>query len=342
MEPVGAWPLLNALIVRFCPTQWPRVFFVLASFLSLVGSKASGQSAVDANGMLLAQNSAIEQARLFARPAGTESTGMTADGTPLPNSGGNTDDESFGAQQILKSQPPHNPEFFVSADSSLFYTSNAALTRRDTQDDGISVTNAAVNWNHNVNAELQIQAGVRASLFRYLDNSALDFENLGAGIGATWAPRNPLGILVFGRYDFTELLDKHSHELLEDHEFTLGAQKVWIFNRVHALTVGVLGSVGISDPFAAQRDQIGGFAGYHVALARRFDAELTYRLSGFFYNSGSRDDLNQAVSLAFRYHFTPWAEAGALLSFGSNKSSRSAFDYDVLNTGGVLSLAIHF
>jgi hypothetical protein len=310
--------------------------------LPLAGPNAFGQLPIDPNGTLLAQNSAIEQARLFARPAGTESTGMTADGTPLPNSGGNAEDDSFGAQQILKSQPPRNPEFFVTGDSSLFYTTNAALTRRDTQDDGISVTTGAISWNHNLNAELQIQAGVHASLFRYVDNSALDFENLGAGIGATWAPRNPWGISVFGRYDFSELLDKHSRELLEDHEFTAGAQKVWTFNRVHALTVGVLGSVGISDPFAAQRDQIGGFAGYHVALARQFDAELSYRLSGFFYNSGSRDDLNQAVSLAFRYHIAPWADVGALFSFGSNKSSRSVFDYDVFNTGGSLGLTIRF
>ena len=72
------------------------------------------------------------------------------------------------------------------------------------------------------------------------------------------------------------------------------------------------------------------------------DAELTYRLSGFFYNAGGRDDFNQAVSLAVRYHITPWADAGALFSFGSNQSSKSAFDYDVFNTGGALSLTFHF
>ena len=254
---------------------------MLTSLLSLAASTAFAQ-AVDANGSLLAQNSAIEQARLFARPAGAESTGMTADGTPLPNSGGNADDDSFGAQQILKSQPPPNPEFFVSGDSSLFYTTNAALTRRDAREDGISVTNAALAWNHNLSPELQFQAGLHASLFRYIDTSALDFENLGAGIGVAWAPHNPWGISFFAHYDFTELLDKHSRELLEDHEFTAGAQKVWVFNRTHALTVGVLGSAGISDPFAAQRDQVSGFAGYHIALTRQFDAELTYRLGGFF------------------------------------------------------------
>ncbi len=324
---------------------YPKATFLLGltSFLTGFVASASAQAPIDPNGVLLAQNSTIEQARLFARPAGTESTGMTADGTPLPDGDkGNSDDDSFGAQQILKSQPPRNPEFSVSGDASMFYTNNVALTRRNTIDDGLFVSNAAFSWNHVVNPELQIQAGLHVSLFRYVNTSALDFENLGAGLGATWAPHNPWGLTFFGRYDFSELLDRHSRELLEDHEFTAGAQKAWVFNRTHALTAGVIGSVGISDPFAAQRDQIGGFAGYHLNLSRQMDAELTYRLSGFFYDGGGRDDLNQTVSVALRYHFAPWAEAGALLSFGSNRSSKSVFDYDVFNTGGSVGLTIRF
>ena len=295
----------------FVPTRRASFWLGLTSLLTSLAATVCAQTAVDANGNLLAQNATIEQARLFARPVGTESTGMTADGTPLPGSeGGNTDDDSFGAQQILKSQPPRPPEFTVSGDASMFYTTNVALTRRHTIDDGFFVSNAAFSWNHVINPEFQIQAGLRASIFRYVNTSALDFENLGAGAGVAWAPHNPWGMTFFARYDFSELLDKHSREILEDHEFTFGAQKVWAFNRTHALTAGIIGSVGISDPFAAQRDQIGGFAGYHVNLTRQMDAELTYRLSGFFYNAGGRDDFNQAVSLAVRYHITPWADAG--------------------------------
>ena len=305
-------------------------------------SRAWGQVAIDPNGQLLAQNASIEQARLFARPVGTESAGMTADGTPLPgSSGGNSGDDSFGAQQILKSEPPPPPQFVFSADSSLFYTTNVALTRRNEIDDGISVTNAAFSWNRTISPSLQFQLGAHVAFFRYLETSSLDFENLGAGLGFAWTPANPWGVSFFGRYDFSELLDKHSRELLEDHEFSAGLQKVWVFNRRHAFTAGILGSIGISDPFAAQRDQIAGFFGYHVAFTDHLDAEATYRLSGFFYNNG-RDDLNQTLSFALRYHLTHWMEAGALLSLGFNHSTQDVFDYSVLNTGGVVSLTIHF
>jgi hypothetical protein len=325
-----------------CPVPIKPSFIVMMVILAMGMPAAFAQSASETNGALLAQNSTIEQARLFARPAGTETTGITADGTPLPDAEGNSGDDSFGAQQILKTQASRVPEFSATGDASMFYTNNVALTRRDTIDDGLFVANAALSWNHVVNQELQVQAGIHVSIFRYVDTSALDFENLGAGLGVAWAPHNSWGISTFARYDFSELLDRHSREILEDHEFTLGAQKAWVFNRTHALTVGVLGSVGISDPYAAQRDQVGGFVGYHVALTRQLDADFSYRLSGFFYNTGGRDDLNQAITAGVRYHLTRWMDAGALFSYGFNRSSRSVFDYDVVNTGGVASLTIRF
>ena len=340
---VGTGP---AIYERVPPSPAKRVciaFVVTALTVVKFEGVADAQLAVDSAAQLLAQNAQIEQGRLFARPVGTEGTGMTADGTPLPGSeGGNSGDDSFGAQQILKTEPPKAPEFSFSGDSTLFYTTNVALTKRNEIDDGISVTNAAFSWNHAISPELQFQVGGHVALFRYLNTSSLDFENLGAGLGLAWAPRNPWGISFFGRYDFSELLDKHSRELLEDHEFSAGLQKVWVFNRRSAFTAGILGSVGISDPFAAQRDQIAGFAGYHLALTQHLDTELTYRLSGFFYNQGGRDDLNQALTFALRYHLTQWMDAGALLSLGFNHSSQEVFDYQVLNTGGVASLTIHF
>jgi hypothetical protein len=295
---------------------------------------------VNADGLLLAQNSQIEQARLYNRTIGPDSTGMTPDGTALPSSSSSTDD-SFGAQQILKTEQPVQ-QFVLNGDASMFYTNNVALTRRDTISDGFFVGGAGLSWNHAINPQLFLQAGGRMSIFRYVDTSSLDFENLGAGVGMTWIPQPAWGISVFGRYDFTELLDKHSNELLQDNEFTLGAQKVFAFNRVHALSVGVVGSVGISDPFAAQRDSIGAFGAYRLSFTRQFDAEVGYRIGGFFYNTGGRNDFNQAVSVGLRYRFTPWAEAAGLFTFASNRSSKSVFDYDAVNTGGTIAFTLHF
>jgi len=320
------------------------VYLRLLSVTLLAGFSfsASAQVAMTPDGALVAQNTAIEQSRISNPPGGTGATGMTADGTMLSSSASSGgEDDSFGAQQILKEQQRVR-EFVVSGDASVFYTNNVALTRRNTISDAFFVGNAGLSWYHNINSQLQIQIGGRASIFRYFDTSELDFENLGAGIGLSWTPQTPWGISMFARYDFTELLDKHSSELLQDHEFTVGAQKIWVFNRRHSLTLGVVGSTGISDPFAAQRDSVGGFAVYRLALTDRLDTELGYRLGGFFYNGGGRNDFNQILNLGLHYHFARWMEAGAFFSFTSNLSSVDAFKYGVINTGGGLAFTLWF
>jgi hypothetical protein len=325
--------------VDCCHNPFLRAFAAVSALALSICAGAFAQS-IDANGMLLAQNTQIEQSRLYDRTLGPNTTGMTPDGMPLSGGPGGEDD-SFGAQQILKTEQRVR-EFVINGDASMFYTNNVALTRRDEISDGFFVAGAGLSWNHAINSQWQLQIGGRMSLFRYVDTSSLDFENLTAGIGVTWIPQPAWGIAVFGRYDFTELLDKHSNELLQDNEFTLGVQKVFAFNRVHAFTLGAVGSVGISDPFSAQRDQIGAFATYRLSITRQFDAELGYRIAGFFYNTGGRDDFNQAVSVGLRYRLTPWAEVDGLFSFASNRSSKSVFDYNVVNTGGAIGFTWHF
>jgi hypothetical protein len=287
-------------------------------------------------------NPAIEQSRLFPRTVPPTDGNITPDGTTLPASATTTSsDETFGAQQILKTEEKI-PEFTLSAASSLFFTSNVALTHRDQVSDGFWVGEAAFNWTPRINPQLQFQLGAGASIFRYFDTSSLDFESLGAGMGLTWTPPNFWGLAIIGRYDFTELLDKHSNQILQDHEFTMALQKIVVLGRSHSLNFGLLGTFGISDPFAEQRDQIGFAIGYHLQLTRQLGADLGYRHSWYFYNSGDRTDLNQVFSLGLHYNVTPWATVNAYISGATNWSNESAFKYDVFSAGGGLGFVVHF
>ena len=297
---------------------------------------------VTSDGTLLPDR-AIDQTRLV--PSGSpESNGatVTADGTALPDSDpAVAEDDSFGKQIILKSQPRLR-EFTLSADASLFYTSNVALTSRDAIADSFFVANIGGSWNHALSRTLQLQVGAHASLFRYNDTPALDFDSVGGGIGLTWTPRNPWGIAMFARYDFTQLLDRDGRDLLMDQEFSIGAQKIVVLGRSHALNFSLGGSAGVTDPFASQRDLLGGGVGYHVQLSRRFEMDLGYRWAVFFYNQGSRTDFNQLASLSAGYHVTPWATLSAFLSYGDNRSNRSVFDYTVFAGGGGLGFTVRF
>jgi hypothetical protein len=290
-----------------------------------------------------APNPAVEQSRLFPRTTPPTPANVTADGMALPEAGGSTSqDESFGAQEILKTEEKI-PNFTLSGGASFFYTNNVALTHRDEISDGFFVGGASLNWTPMINPGLQFQAGLRASIFRYFDTSALDFENLGAGLGLVWTPRWFWGISIIPRYDFTELLDRHSDEILEDHEFSLALQKIVVLGRSHFLTFAVLGSAGISDPFAEQRDQVGFVMGYHLQLTRRLGSDFGYRHSWYFYNdSGGRTDLNQVFSLGLHYYATPWASVDAFFSGATNYSNRSAFEYNAISTGGGAGLTIRF
>lgn len=294
-------------------------------------------------GSLSAQtNPTVETSRLFERTAPPTGGMVTPDGMGLPE--GETtasEDESFGAQQILKAQQKI-PDFVLGGSVSDFYTNNVALTRSHTISDSFLVGAAFFNWTPRINPELQFQFGAATSIFRYWDTTPLDFENIGTGIGLLWTPQNFWGIGILGRYDFTELLDSASREILQDHEFSVALQKLLVLGRSHALTFGVIGSAGISDPYFEQRDQIGFAVGYHLQLTRQLGSDLGYRLSGYFYNKGGRDDLNQVISLGLHYYITPWASVDSFLTGAVNSSNRSAFRYDVISTGGGAGLTVRF
>lgn len=302
---------------------------------------------VNADGTQLAANAqnsaaAIDQARLYQRTTSSSTAGVTADGTALPDSDASEpSDDSFGTQQILKTQEPAR-DWVLGGDASVFYTSNAALTRRGEISDSFGVANAALSWTHPLGKQFSLQLGGRTSLFRYNETSELDFESLGAGVGLAWSPPRAPGLSLFLRYDFTELLDSGSDEILRDHEWTLGTEKTIVLGRAHAVSFGLIGMAGLSNPHSAQRDQMGAFATYHLQLARNLDADLLYRFGYYFYNQGGRRDRNQVFSASLNYHLANWIALGAFFSLGNNRSTVSVFDYDVLSTGGGLSLAMRF
>ena len=283
---------------------------------------------------------AIDQTRLLQEVPPPPPPVVDANGNAIVGTD-STADDSFGAQMILKNQERVR-SFILQADASIYYTSNVALTRSATRDDDFAVLNAAGAWTHPLSPELAMLVGLQASAFRYSDASQLDFNDLGAGLGLAWAPPSWGGISMFGRYDFTELIDRHGNEILRDHEFSAGAQKTFPLGRAHAFSLGTLGSVGISTPFAAQRDQVGFFAGYHLQLARSLQTDVTYRIAFQSYSESNRLDLNQVFSWSLRYRLAEWTEVSAFFSFGNNRSNTTVFDYDVITSGGGFGLTTRF
>lgn len=292
--------------------------------------------------MALAQSDvAIEQSRLRNQTMPPMDVPVDANGNAISVESVASDDDSLGAQRILKAQEPVH-SFVVTGGISLVYTSNVALTRRATRHDVFAVVDAGIGWNRRLAKNLEGTFSTRASLFRYDRTPELDFENLGFGAGLAYFLEKCGGIVAFGRYDFTELLNRDGHQILMDHALSIGLQKGIALGRSHGISIGVVGTVGLSDPDASERSQIGGFVGYHLQLTRRLEADFLFRPSVYFYTDSGRIDFNQILSWSARYRFTDWAEINASFTYGLNRSDTAVFDYNLLTGGGSAGVTIRF
>jgi hypothetical protein len=304
---------------------------VLAVFFTTV-AVAHGQQAA----------SSIAQSRLFTNPTAPQTTSVDANGNALSDSGAtSSEDDSFGAQIILKNQERPR-RFNVFGDVSAFYTNNVDLTPRGTRSDTFLASNVGAVWHPLISRGLLADVSAGGSVFRYDRASELDFERITAGTSLTWLVPRARGVIAFARYDFTELLNAHSKELLQDHEFTIGAQKTFPFGRSHFLTTGVTGVLGVSIPRSQERDQAGIHAAYHIQITRYLDTDLFYRYAAQFYNEAPRVDHNQTLSLAIGFYPARWLRVDTSVSAARNDTNRSAFNYEVFNLGGGVRFSIKF
>jgi hypothetical protein len=302
-----------------------------AFVLLLALSSARGQQAV----------SSINESRLFAPPTAASTSAVTSEDEATGAETTTSGDESFGTQLILKSQE-RPKQFAVFDDVSVIYTNNVDLTPDHYRSDAFIVANTGAAWRPGIARGFFADISIAGSIFRHDRASELDFERISSGAGLNWIIPGGHGVVAFGRYDFTELIDTHGSELLQDHEFTLGAQRTFAFNRSHFLTTGVSGIAGISDPHSQQRDQVTVNAAYHLQVTRSFSTDLLYRYAAQFYADDGRIDHNQTLSLNAGVAVNRWLRLDATLSGARNDSNRDEFEYEALSVAGAIRVGIRF
>jgi hypothetical protein len=91
-----------------------------------------------------------------------------------------------------------------------------------------------------------------------------------------------------------------------------------------------------------ERDEYSAYAGYHVQVTRRLQADLFYRGSCFQYSVGNRHDWNQIGSVSGRYEVTAWLAITLSAYLTTNRSNRETFDYDAGNVGGGIGVMMRF
>ncbi len=302
-----------------------------------------GMAAVSSTALAQNPSAAIESSRLRSSEAGPQfqsqslPLGANVEQLALRTSG----DLDLGVQLIMKRQEREEP-FRIFADTAEFFTSNVALTRTGARSDSYFFGDVGFTYNKHITDDLQVEATVRQSFFRYSTYSRLDFEDMNAGTGLTYQLKKVWDVTVFGRYNFERMTQENANrDFFRNSTITIGAQKTFSFNNGNYAYFGYSSIFGFSAPTSAERDEHGIFAGAHYNFSRQLSAELYYRIAAFPYTVG-RTDLNQTAVLTLAYAFNDYARLTASVSFTSDRSNHSVYDYDVANTGGGLAFQLRF
>ncbi len=264
-------------------------------------------------------------------------------GTELPRAPAAEGDSDLGVQSLLRASEQPRP-WSLFADGGFVYTSNVALTRRDTQDDFFFTGEGGVSYEWTLSPALSISAAGREQYFAYDRFNQLDFGALNLAVAASYTAHRLDDVVISAQLGFTRL----THAGLFDREFyrngslALGGQKVLSLGRAQIVSFGGDLDLGISLPHEAEREEFGVSAGYIVQLTRHLSAQTGGRVAYFLYAATGREDFNGSGSAGLTYAFTSWCSVGATVSGTVDRSSRAVFDYNVLNSGASAFFRLRF
>ncbi len=292
----------------------------------------------------------IERSRL-PNPALPLSPGALSLGEP-PEASGSTEeprapaaegDSDLGVQSLLRAkETPHPWSLF--ADGGFIYTTNVALTDHNARDDFFFVGEGGASYEWTPTRDLSLSAAVREQYFAYNRYDQLDFGAFNAALAAAYTAHRLDDVVLSAQLGFTRL----THGGVFDREFyrngslALGAQKVFSFGRAQLVSLGGDIDLGLSLPHAAEREEFGLSTGYIVQITRHLSVQTGGRAAYFLYAATSRQDFNASGSTGLTYTFTPWCSAGATVSGTVDRSNRTVFDYNVLNSGASVFFRLRF
>ncbi len=273
--------------------------------------------------------------------APTESGPGSTLGDVAPSSPGDMD---LGEQLIL-SRIPRYQMFTVFADTSLYWTSNAALLdNANARSDMMWVSQLGFSVQPKLTENIFLEATVRQQVFQYNRYDFLNFNSFDAGGGLTGLFDVLGGLGTFLRFNYNRLVDPSDYtEISVENTLQAGINKPIPINRAQYAYAGANASWSLwTTPWVTRRHSYNLFAGYGARLARSLDAQVYYRLSLYDYTTMDRLDVAQTVGLGLTFNFSRWFSLNASTSAVWSRSTMEVFNYNVVNAGGGLSASVRF
>ena len=253
-------------------------------------------------------------------------------------------DSDIGQQLILKREEKKQP-FALYADSSMFWTDNAANVRSGEIDDWFFVGGVTASWQDRLHSRFYGDIFASQHFYRYNELDVLDYEsgNLGVGVLVLMPElANTIWHLHYAYQRITQGLGDAA--IYQTHNLRGGMQKTFLIDRLNSVNVGMIASLALdADPDILQRHEYTLQAGYKFKIMRDLFFSLNYRFGYFdYFNLASREDFYHNMGASLNWRPRKFLELSASYNYAVNDSNLDFFDYEGQLAGPAMSLKFKF
>lgn len=252
-------------------------------------------------------------------------------------------DSDLGEQAILKRVEKYDP-FTLETGVPIYYTSNVALVDRGAVSDVIIAPVIGITYAPKISKTLYGEFTLRQQFFYYQDVSSFNFASFDAIAGLVYYVPKLSNLTLRANIDYNRLTGTDNFDdFFSNYALNLGAEVPIRIGRAQQISFGADANVSLyATPNPPQRNDFGIYVGYSVNVSRNFSLNAAGRLVVRPYDSGGRTDVSEVLALSANYRIRDWLTLSALTTFVANQSNRSAFDYQVFNIGGGITLSWKF
>lgn len=252
-------------------------------------------------------------------------------------------DSDLGEQAILKRVEKYDP-FTLETGVPIYYTSNVALVDRGAVSDVIIAPVIGITYAPKISKTLYGEFTLRQQFFYYQDVSSFNFASFDAIAGLVYYVPKLSNLTLRANIDYNRLTGTDNFDdFFSNYALNLGAEVPIRIGRAQQISFGADANVSLyATPNPPQRNDFGVYVGYSVNVSRNFSLDAAGRLVVRPYDSGGRTDVSEVLALSANYRIRDWLTLSALTTFVANQSNRSAFDYEVFNIGGGLTMSWKF
>jgi hypothetical protein len=293
---------------------------------------------------LPAQQVQVQDRAQLLRPPGTTTDPYSQEnGVDNGRAVSTENDADVGEQEILKRIERYEP-FSVSIATPIYYTSNVALVRRGERSDTIFAPAAEITYAPRFTKTLYGAFTLQRQEFYYDKFSGLNFGSFDFRAGVSTILPTAHNLILRAEYDYNRLTFSNSfNDFFNNHSIFLSAELPFRIGRAQQVSLGVDTNISLgSSPSAPQRDEFDFYVGYAVSLTRNLSLGAVSRIYVRDYREIDRTDVSEVLALTANYRINKYLSAGAATTLSWSRSTKSVFDYDVANVGGVVSLTFRF